>query len=67
MQYFTATINSAAEDEIQAHIGMFDPKTEGYYDLGLQTARLIRDATLQRSGRGGWGGTSDFEEDGRDV
>ncbi|KAF8311152.1 hypothetical protein DL93DRAFT_2149723 [Clavulina sp. PMI_390] len=44
-QYHSAVQNTLAEDEIAAHIAMFSPKTnDGYYDLGLQTADIIRRA-----------------------
>jgi hypothetical protein len=43
--YFVAAHNSKAPDEIQAHVGMFDAKTnDGYYELGLKTAQLIRES-----------------------
>ncbi|PVF99986.1 hypothetical protein CPB86DRAFT_255879 [Serendipita vermifera] len=43
--YFIAARNSKAEDEIQAHMGMFEPKTnDGYYELGLRTAQIIRES-----------------------
>ncbi|KAI9001402.1 hypothetical protein BD414DRAFT_431911 [Trametes punicea] len=41
--HFVANRNTLASDEIQAHTGMFDSKTnDGYYELGLSTAQLIR-------------------------
>ncbi|KAF9509853.1 hypothetical protein BS47DRAFT_1373410 [Hydnum rufescens UP504] len=41
-QYHTANINSIAEDEIQAHTGMFEaPINDGFYDLGLKTVDII--------------------------
>ena len=47
-----ANQNTLAADEIQAHTGMFDSKTnDGYYELGLISAQLIRDVMLaSRSG-----------------
>ena len=43
--HFQPNRNTLASDEIQAHTGMFDSKTnDGYYELGLMTAQLIRDA-----------------------
>ena len=44
--------NTVAGDEIEAHTGMFDGKTnDGYYELGLISAQLIRDVMLaSRSG-----------------
>ncbi|KAI6152183.1 hypothetical protein BKA82DRAFT_993642 [Pisolithus tinctorius] len=42
--------NSVATDEIQAHTGLFEPNTnDGYYELGLETAKIIREAAA-RSG-----------------
>ncbi|KAG6911246.1 hypothetical protein DXG01_003113 [Tephrocybe rancida] len=46
--YFSPANNTKALDEIQAHTGMFGAKTnDGYYELGLATAKIIRDS-LQR-------------------
>lgn len=43
--------NSVASDEVQAHMGMFEPtQNDGYYELGLETARIIREAAA-RSGQ----------------
>ncbi|KAG6833916.1 hypothetical protein H0H87_007927 [Tephrocybe sp. NHM501043] len=43
--YFSPARNNKALDEIQAHTGMFGAKTnDGYYDLGLATAKIIRDS-----------------------
>ncbi|KAJ7498749.1 hypothetical protein FB451DRAFT_1202900 [Mycena latifolia] len=45
--YFVLARNGLAPDELEAHTGMFSGKTnDGYYDLGLQTAQLIRDAVI---------------------
>lgn len=42
--HFLQSPNSLASDEISAHTGMFDAKTnDGYYELGLISAQLIRD------------------------
>jgi hypothetical protein len=42
---FTPAKNNVAPDELQAHTGMFASKTnDGYYQLGLETAELIRHA-----------------------
>ncbi|KAL4081614.1 hypothetical protein V8B97DRAFT_1913612 [Scleroderma yunnanense] len=42
--------NSHASDEVQAHMGMFDPtQNDGYYELGLETAKIIREIVV-RSG-----------------
>ncbi|TFK22337.1 hypothetical protein FA15DRAFT_671630 [Coprinopsis marcescibilis] len=46
---FEAANNGVAEDEIQAHTGMFSPGTnDGYYELGLKAATLIQEV-FQRS------------------
>lgn len=43
--YFVPAGNARATDEIKAHMGMFNPKTnDGYYDLGSKTAQFIREA-----------------------
>lgn len=37
--------NGLAPDELQAHTGMFAAKTnDGYYGLGLETSKIIREA-----------------------
>ncbi|KAK1233312.1 hypothetical protein PQX77_003538 [Marasmius sp. AFHP31] len=42
---FIRAENNTATDEIQAHTGMFAAQTnDGYYNLGLETARLIQEA-----------------------
>jgi len=44
-EHFVRAPNTLAMDEIQAHTGMFDSKSnDGYYELGLATAQVIRDA-----------------------
>lgn len=44
-EHFIEARNTLAEDEVKAHTGMFDSKTnDGYYELGLVTAQFIRDA-----------------------
>lgn len=49
--YFLKTPNGLANDEIQAHTGMFEAKTnDGYYQLGLETSRVIREAVLLTRG-----------------
>lgn len=49
--YFVLARNGLAVDELEAHTGIFSAKTnDGYYDLGLQTAQLIREAII--NGRG---------------
>ncbi|EGN93031.1 hypothetical protein SERLA73DRAFT_190177 [Serpula lacrymans var. lacrymans S7.3] len=45
--YFLPAKNSIASDEVQAHTGMFDAKSnDGYYALGLETAKIIREAVM---------------------
>ncbi|KAJ6628805.1 hypothetical protein B0H10DRAFT_1940185 [Mycena sp. CBHHK59/15] len=45
--YFVLARNGLAPDELEAHTGMFSGKTnDGYYDLGLETAQLIREAIM---------------------
>jgi hypothetical protein len=47
-QYFLPNKNEKAEDEISAHTGMFDAKTsDGFWDLGLATGRVIRTAVAK--------------------
>jgi len=42
-QHFVPAPNTLAEDEVRAHVSMFDPaKNDGYYQLGLEAAALIR-------------------------
>lgn len=49
--FFVPTQNSQAPDELQAHTGMFSAATnDGYYDLGLQAAMLIREAVQTSRG-----------------
>ncbi|KDQ64254.1 hypothetical protein JAAARDRAFT_118213 [Jaapia argillacea MUCL 33604] len=49
--HFFPTRNTLAEDEVQAHIGMFEASTnDGYYELGLETAMVIREGIM--TGRG---------------
>ena len=44
---FLQAPNGVAGDEIEAHTGMFDAKTnDGYYELGLLTAQLLRDVMV---------------------
>ncbi|BEI89083.1 uncharacterized protein CcaverHIS019_0204450 [Cutaneotrichosporon cavernicola] len=47
--------NSIAKDEVTAHMGMFNPRqNDGFYDLGLATARIIaerlQEEGIQRAG-----------------
>ncbi|KAG6903477.1 hypothetical protein C0995_005500 [Termitomyces sp. Mi166 len=47
--YFSPANNTKALDEIQAHTGMFNAKTnDGYYELGLATAKVIRESLQSR-------------------
>jgi len=49
--HFLTAPNGLASDEIQAHMGMFEAKTnDGYYKLGLETARVIREAVMLARG-----------------
>ena len=42
-QYFLAAVNNRGDDEISAHTGMFDAKTnDGYYELGLVCVHPLR-------------------------
>ena len=42
-QHFVPAPTTFAEDEVHAHISMFDPeKNDGYYQLGLDAAAMIR-------------------------
>jgi hypothetical protein len=52
VSHFLQAPNTIAGDEIEAHTGMFDGKTnDGYYELGLISAQLIRDVMIaSRSG-----------------
>lgn len=47
VSHFLQAPNTIASDEIEAHTGMFDAKTnDGYYELGLISAQLVRDVML---------------------
>ena len=49
--HFLKAPNGLANDEIQAHTGMFEAKTnDGYYQLGLETSRVIREAVMLARG-----------------
>ncbi|KAF8917847.1 hypothetical protein CPB85DRAFT_1373990 [Mucidula mucida] len=44
---FVPAKNGIAPDELQAHTGMFSAKTnDGYYELGLETVKVIREAVM---------------------
>lgn len=48
--HYAPSSNCVAKDEVQAHTGMFKAaNNDGYYQLGLQTAQVIREA-LRMSG-----------------
>ncbi|KAF8497348.1 hypothetical protein JB92DRAFT_2745657 [Gautieria morchelliformis] len=63
-RYFVQAHNSLALDEVTAHTGMFRATSnDGYYDLGLQTAKSIREAVgLCRRGGGAMKATSIEEQ-----
>ena len=45
ISHFSPSSNGLAPDELQAHTGMFSAKTnDGYYMLGLETSKIIREA-----------------------
>lgn len=49
--HFLLAKNSTAPDELQAHMGMFGAQTnDGYYELGLSTAKIIQDAVASLRG-----------------
>ncbi|THH05087.1 hypothetical protein EW145_g5051 [Phellinidium pouzarii] len=49
--YFLFVQNNLAEDEVQAHTGMFEPGTnDGYYGLGLEVAKIVREAVASSRG-----------------
>lgn len=49
--HFIPASNSIAPDEVQGHTGMFGGNTnDGYYQLGLAAANIIRDAVLSSRG-----------------
>jgi hypothetical protein len=44
-QRFVPAPNTLAENEVRAHVTMFEPtKNDGYYQLGLEAAAVIRQA-----------------------
>ncbi|KAF5387724.1 hypothetical protein D9615_000550 [Tricholomella constricta] len=52
--YFLPAKNSLAPDELQAHTGMFGAKTnDGYYELGLSVAKIIRESLQSARGSSG--------------
>ena len=56
---FIPARNTIAPDELQAHTGMFGGKTnDGYYDLGLATSTIIREAVSRERG---------YPEDGQNT
>ncbi|KAH8118775.1 hypothetical protein DFH11DRAFT_699520 [Phellopilus nigrolimitatus] len=49
--HFLFAQNNIAESEIDAHTGMFEASTnDSYYGLGLETARIIREAVASSRG-----------------
>lgn len=60
--HFSPATNSLAPDETQAHMNMFGPRTnDGYYALGLATARIVRGAVLDARGVAAGGGDVERE------
>ncbi|KZV75091.1 hypothetical protein PENSPDRAFT_647370 [Peniophora sp. CONT] len=50
--HFIPARNTLAEDEIHAHTGMFEPSTnDGYYQLGLAVAGIVREALMRTRGQ----------------
>ncbi|KAF9534708.1 hypothetical protein CPB83DRAFT_842800 [Crepidotus variabilis] len=50
--HFVAANNNIAENEVEGHTGMFSASTnDGYYQLGLTTAGLIRNALAMSRGQ----------------
>jgi hypothetical protein len=48
-QRFIPARNTLAENEVRAHVTMFEPtKNDGYYQLGLEAAAVIREAIANR-------------------
>ena len=48
-QCFVPAHNALAENEVRAHVSMFEPtKNDGYYQLGLEAAAVIRQAIANR-------------------
>ena len=48
---FKPAKNHIASDEIQAHTSMFEARSnDGYYELGLETMRIIREAMMLKRG-----------------
>ncbi|KAG6336531.1 hypothetical protein ID866_2553 [Astraeus odoratus] len=55
--------NTVASDEVQAHMGMFEPsQNDGYYELGLETAKMIREVAVRNGIR-----SSEFMDMGRST
>lgn len=49
--HFIPAPNGVAEDEIEAHTGMFQGSTnDSYYALGLETAKLVRETVFSSRG-----------------
>lgn len=49
--FFSPNHNKLAEDEISAHTGMFQASSnDGYYELGLGSAKIIREAVAVSRG-----------------
>lgn len=51
VSHFLEARNGIAPDELQAHTGIFSAQTnDGYYELGLQTSRIIRESVMLGKG-----------------
>ncbi|KAL5507804.1 hypothetical protein ACEPAH_5422 [Sanghuangporus vaninii] len=49
--HFLFSQNNLADNEIEAHMGMFEPATnDSYYGLGLEMAKIIREAMASSRG-----------------
>ncbi|KLT40835.1 hypothetical protein CC85DRAFT_329607 [Cutaneotrichosporon oleaginosum] len=56
--HWMPAINTVAKDEVNAHMGMFNPRNnDGFYDLGLATVRIIAER-LEEEGIHRAGGAS---------
>ncbi|GAA5908890.1 esterase/lipase family protein [Sporobolomyces salmoneus] len=67
LSLFTPSTNTRADGEIQAHVEMFD-KSDGVYDLGRETARLISEwvESARKGEMGYWEGDPEAEKEKED-